>query len=333
MKEVLKMQRVFSGVQPTGDIHIGNYLGAMRQFVKLQDDYSCLFCIVDLHALTVPQDPETLRKKSIELAGLYLAIGLDPKKVIIFVQSHVKEHSELAWLLQCMTYFGELNRMTQFKDKSKGKESVSVGLFTYPDLMAADILLYDTNFVPVGNDQKQHLELTRDIAIRFNNRFGDTFVIPEPMIMKTGSRIMSLTEPDKKMSKSSENQYSKINLLDDPSLVKKKIMKAVTDSENVIRYDPENKPGLSNLLTLYSAFTDISIEDAEARFKGQGYGTLKKELVDVIVERLQQIQHNYKNLDLNFINEVLKDGAEKASEIAKTTVNKVKDKMGLLPKA
>ncbi|MEG6565996.1 tryptophan--tRNA ligase [Thermoanaerobacterium saccharolyticum] len=327
------MQRVFSGVQPTGDIHIGNYLGAMRQFVKLQDDYSCLFCIVDLHALTVPQDPETLRKKSIELAGLYLAIGLDPKKVIIFVQSHVKEHSELAWLLQCMTYFGELNRMTQFKDKSKGKESVSVGLFTYPDLMAADILLYDTNFVPVGNDQKQHLELTRDIAIRFNNRFGDTFVIPEPMIMKTGSRIMSLTEPDKKMSKSSENQYSKINLLDDPSLVKKKIMKAVTDSENVIRYDPENKPGLSNLLTLYSAFTDISIEDAEARFKGQGYGTLKKELVDVIVERLQEIQYNYKNLDLNFINEVLKDGAEKANEIAKTTVNKVKDKMGLLPKA
>ncbi|HHV73577.1 tryptophan--tRNA ligase [Thermoanaerobacterium sp. PSU-2] len=327
------MQRVFSGVQPTGDIHIGNYLGAMRQFVKLQDDYSCLFCIVDLHALTVPQDPETLRKKSIELAGLYLAIGLDPKKVIIFVQSHVKEHSELAWLLQCMTYFGELNRMTQFKEKSKGKESVSVGLFTYPDLMAADILLYDTNFVPVGNDQKQHLELTRDIAIRFNNRFGDTFVIPEPMILKTGSRIMSLTEPDKKMSKSSENQYSKINLLDEPSLVKKKIMKAVTDSENMIRYDPENKPGLSNLLTLYSAFTDISIEDVEARFKGQGYGTLKKELVDVIVERLQEIQSNYRNLDLNFINEVLKDGAEKASEIAKATVNKVKDKMGLLPKA
>ncbi|MGJ7044500.1 tryptophan--tRNA ligase [Thermoanaerobacterium thermosulfurigenes] len=327
------MQRVFSGVQPTGDIHIGNYLGAMKQFVKLQDDYSCLFCIVDLHALTVPQDPETLRKKSIELAGLYLAIGLDPKKVIIFVQSHVKEHSELAWLLQCMTYFGELNRMTQFKEKSKGKESVSVGLFTYPDLMAADILLYDTNFVPVGNDQKQHLELTRDIAMRFNNRFGDTFVIPEPMILKTGSRIMSLTEPDKKMSKSSENQYSKINLLDEPSLVKKKIMKAVTDSENVIRYDPENKPGLSNLLTLYSAFTDISIEDVEARFKGQGYGTLKKELVDVIVERLQEIQSNYRNLDSNFINEVLKDGAEKASEIAKATVNKVKDKMGLLPNA
>ncbi|MDI3310482.1 MAG: tryptophan--tRNA ligase, partial [Thermoanaerobacterium sp.] len=203
----------------------------------------------------------------------------------------------------------------------------------YPDLMAADILLYDTNFVPVGNDQKQHLELTRDIAIRFNNRFGDTFVIPEPMILKTGSRIMSLTEPDKKMSKSSENQYSKINLLDEPSLVKKKIMKAVTDSENVIRYDPENKPGLSNLLTLYSAFTDISIEDVEARFKGQGYGTFKKELVDVIVERLQEIQSNYRNLDLNFINEVLKDGAEEASEIAKATINKVKDKMGLLPKA
>ncbi|KAA5807787.1 tryptophan--tRNA ligase [Thermoanaerobacterium thermosaccharolyticum] len=325
------MQRVFSGVQPTGDIHIGNYLGAMRQFVKLQNDYSCLFCIVDLHALTVPQDPETLRKKSIELAGLYLAIGLDPKKVIIFVQSHVPEHPELAWLLQCMTYFGELGRMTQFKDKSKGKETVSVGLFTYPDLMAADILLYDTNFVPVGNDQKQHLELTRDIAIRFNNRFGETFVVPEPMILKTGSRIMSLTEPDKKMSKSSENQYSKINLLDEPSQIKKKIMRAVTDSENVIRYDPENKPGLSNLLTLYSSFTDISIEEAEARFKGQGYGTLKKELADVIVERLSEIQNNYKNLDLNYINEILKEGAEKASSIAKVTIERVKDKMGLLP--
>ncbi|OXT07483.1 tryptophan--tRNA ligase [Thermoanaerobacterium thermosaccharolyticum] len=325
------MQRVFSGVQPTGDIHIGNYLGAMRQFVKLQNDYSCLFCIVDLHALTVPQDPEILRKKSIELAGLYLAIGLDPKKVIIFVQSHVPEHPELAWLLQCMTYFGELGRMTQFKDKSKGKETVSVGLFTYPDLMAADILLYDTNFVPVGNDQKQHLELTRDIAIRFNNRFGETFVVPEPMILKTGSRIMSLTEPDKKMSKSSENQYSKINLLDEPSQIKKKIMRAVTDSENVIRYDPENKPGLSNLLTLYSSFTDISIEEAEARFKGQGYGTLKKELADVIVERLSEIQNNYKNLDLNYINEILKEGAEKASSIAKVTIERVKDKMGLLP--
>ncbi|AST58978.1 tryptophan--tRNA ligase [Thermoanaerobacterium thermosaccharolyticum] len=325
------MQRVFSGVQPTGDIHIGNYLGAMRQFVKLQNDYSCLFCIVDLHALTVPQDPEILRKKSIELAGLYLAIGLDPKKVIIFVQSHVPEHPELAWLLQCMTYFGELGRMTQFKDKSKGKETVSVGLFTYPDLMAADILLYDTNFVPVGNDQKQHLELTRDIAIRFNNRFGETFVVPEPMILKTGSRIMSLTEPDKKMSKSSENQYSKINLLDEPSQIKKKIMRAVTDSENVIRYDPENKPGLSNLLTLYSSFTDISIEEAEARFKGQGYGTLKKELADVIVERLSEIQNNYKNLDLNYINEVLKEGAEKASSIARVTIERVKDKMGLLP--
>lgn len=325
------MQRVFSGVQPTGDIHIGNYLGAMRQFVKLQNDYSCLFCIVDLHALTVPQDPETLRKKSIELAGLYLAIGLDPKKVIIFVQSHVPEHPELAWLLQCMTYFGELGRMTQFKDKSKGKETVSVGLFTYPDLMAADILLYDTNFVPVGNDQKQHLELTRDIAIRFNNRFGETFVVPEPMILKTGSRIMNLTEPDKKMSKSSENQYSKINLLDEPSQIKKKIMRAVTDSENVIRYDPENKPGLSNLLTLYSSFTDISIEEAEARFKGQGYGTLKKELADVIVERLSEIQNNYKNLDLNYINEILKEGAEKAGSIAKVTIERVKDKMGLLP--
>ncbi|AIS52540.1 tryptophan--tRNA ligase TrpS [Thermoanaerobacter kivui] len=324
------MKRVFSGVQPTGDIHIGNYLGAMRQFVKLQDDHECFFCVVDLHALTVPQDPKVLKEKTIELAALYLAIGLDPKKVTIFVQSHVPAHAELAWLLQCITYFGELSRMTQFKEKSKGKESVSVGLFTYPDLMAADILLYNTHYVPVGEDQKQHLELTRNIAQRFNNRFGETFVVPEPMILKFGARIMSLTDPTKKMSKSDEDPYNRINLLDDPSLIRKKIMKAVTDSESEIRLDWDKKPGVSNLLTLYSLFTEMNVEEVENKFKGQGYGTLKKELADVIIEKLAVIQQNYKELSRDYVLSVLKEGAQKAEAVAENTLKEVKEKMGLI---
>lgn len=327
------MKKVFSGVQPTGEIHIGNYLGAMRQFVKLQDEHECFFCVVDLHALTIAQNPDTLRQKIIEVAALYLAIGLDPKKSTIFIQSHVPQHAELGWLLQCMTYFGELSRMTQFKDKSRGKETVSVGLFTYPDLMASDILLYNTDYVPVGEDQKQHLELTRDIAQRFNNRYGDTFVIPEPMILKHGSRIMSLTDPTKKMSKSDNDQFNRINLLDEASIIKKKIMRAVTDSENEIRYDWENKPGISNLITLYSLFADISIEDTEKRFKGQGYGTLKKELVEVMVEKLSKIQDNYRNLDKSYIMNILADGAQKAQSIADNTLNNVKEKMGLILKS
>lgn len=326
------MKRVFSGVQPTGEIHIGNYLGAMKQFVALQDDYECFFCAVDLHALTVPQDPRVLREKTIELAALYLAIGLDPKKVTIFIQSHVPAHAELAWLLQCMTYFGELNRMTQFKDKSKGKESVSVGLFTYPDLMAADILLYNTHYVPVGEDQKQHLELTRDIAQRFNNRFGDTFVIPEPMILKVGARIMSLSDPTKKMSKSDSDSNNSINLLDEPTVIKKKIMRAVTDSESEIRLDWENKPGVSNLLTIYSLFTGIGIEKVADKFKGQGYGTLKKELVEVVIDRLTAIQKNYKELSRDYVLKVLKEGAERAQAVAEKTLNEVKEKMGLVLK-
>lgn len=224
------------------------------------------------------------------MAALYLAIGLDPKKVTIFIQSHVPAHAELAWLLQCITYFGELSRMTQFKDKSKGKESVSVGLFTYPDLMAADILLYNTHYVPVGEDQKQHLELTRDIAQRFNNRFGETFVVPEPMILKLGARIMSLTDPTKKMSKSDSDPNNRINLLDEPSSIKKKIMKAVTDSESEIRLDWDNKPGVSNLLTIYSLFTGMEIEEVINKFNGQGYGTLKKELAEVVIDKLTVIQ-------------------------------------------
>lgn len=327
------MKTVFSGVQPTGYIHIGNYLGAMKQFVKLQDDNECFFCVVDLHALTVPQNPDVLKQKAIELASLYLAIGLDPKKVTLFIQSHVHAHTELAWLLQCMTYFGELNRMTQFKDKSKGKETVTVGLFTYPDLMASDILLYNTNYVPVGEDQKQHLELTRDIAERFNNRFGETFVIPEPMILKFGARIMSLTDPNKKMSKSDEDDFNRINLLDEPSLIKKKIMKAVTDSENEIRFDWDKKPGISNLLTLYSLFTNMPVEDVEKKFSNQGYGTLKKELVEVISDSLVKIQQKYNELEYEYVLKILKDGAERANEKAEKTLKSVKQKMGLILKS
>ncbi|HHW56532.1 MAG TPA: tryptophan--tRNA ligase [Clostridia bacterium] len=326
------MKRVFSGVQPTGDTHIGNYLGAMRQFVALQDDYECFFCAVDLHALTVPQDPKVLKEKTIELAALYLAIGLDPKKVTIFIQSHVPAHAELAWLLQCITYFGELSRMTQFKDKSKGKESVSVGLFTYPDLMAADILLYNTHYVPVGEDQKQHLELTRDIAQRFNNRFGETFVVPEPMILKLGARIMSLTDPTKKMSKSDSDPNNRINLLDEPSVIKKKIMKAVTDSESEIRLDWDNKPGVSNLLTIYSLFTGMEIEEVINKFNGQGYGSLKKELAEIVIDKLTVIQKNYKDLSRDYVLQVLKEGAERAQAVAEKTLKEVKEKMGLILK-
>ncbi|SDF51585.1 tryptophanyl-tRNA synthetase [Thermoanaerobacter thermohydrosulfuricus] len=326
------MKKVFSGVQPSGDIHIGNYLSAMRQFVALQEDYECFFCAVDLHALTVPQDPKVLKEKTIELAALYLAIGLDPKKVTIFIQSHVPAHAELAWLLQCITYFGELSRMTQFKDKSKGKESVSVGLFTYPDLMAADILLYNTHYVPVGEDQKQHLELTRDIAQRFNNRFGETFVVPEPMILKLGARIMSLTDPTKKMSKSDSDPNNRINLLDEPSVIKKKIMRAVTDSETEIKLDWENKPGVSNLLTIYSLFTGMEIEEVVNKFKGQGYGTLKKELAEVVIDKLTVIQKNYKDLSRDYVLKVLKEGAERAQAVAEKTLKEVKEKMGLILK-
>jgi tryptophanyl-tRNA synthetase len=324
------LKRVFSGVQPSGDIHIGNYLGAMRQFVALQDDYDCFFCVVDLHALTVPQDPVELKKNTIELAALYMAIGLDPKKVTLFVQSHVSAHAELAWLLQCITYFGELSRMTQFKEKSKGKESVSVGLFTYPDLMAADILLYKTHYVPVGEDQKQHLELTRDVAQRFNNRFGETFVIPEPMILKFGARIMSLTDPTKKMSKSDADPNNRVNLLDDPDTIYRKIMKAVTDSESEIRLDWEKKPGISNLLTIYSLFTGMEVDEVVNKFKGQGYGTLKKELAEVVIDKLSVIQKNYRDISEEEVLRVLKEGAERAEAVAVETLKEVKEKMGLI---
>lgn len=326
------MQRIFSGVQPTGQIHLGNYI-TMKNFVKQQDDKDCFYCVVNMHSITLPQDPEELRKRTTELAALYLAIGLDPKKMTLFVQSQVSAHAELAWILNCFSYVGELNRMTQFKEKSLGKTTVTAGLFTYPVLMAADILLYDANFVPVGNDQKQHLELTRDIATRFNNRFGDTFVIPEPMIAKVedGARIMSLDDPTQKMSKSNPNEFSKITLLDTPSKIKKSIMRATTDSDGFIAYDLENKPGVSNLLTIYSQFSGLPIEEVVKKYDGQGYGNLKKDLVELANSEIGKVQAEYQRiLDDGIVIDVLKNGRERANVIATDVLDRVRSKIGFV---
>ncbi|MBO8170848.1 MAG: tryptophan--tRNA ligase [Bacillaceae bacterium] len=324
------MKRVFSGVQPTGTIHLGNYLGAMKRFVDLQDDYESIFCIVDLHALTVPRDPEELRNKTRELALFYLAIGLDPEKTTIFTQSSVSAHSELAWLLQCVAHVGELNRMTQYKEKGQGKDTVTAGLYTYPVLMAADILLYQTEVVPVGEDQKQHLELTRDIAQRFNNRYGEAFTIPEPLINEIGARIMALDEPTKKMSKSAESPNNYIGLLEEPKIINKKIMRAVTDSENEVRFDPENKPGISNLLTIYSLMSETPVSELEQKYQGLGYGAFKKDLAEVVVDRISEIQDRYRRWEKDGgVEDVLRQGAEKVSVIAEETMERVKDLMGL----
>lgn len=324
------MKRVFSGVQPTGNIHLGNYLGALKQFVELQDDHECIYCIVDEHAITVPQDPKALREHILDVAALYLAVGVDPKKSIVFVQSDVPGHAELGWVLCCNSSTGELSRMTQFKDKSKNKESAPTGLFTYPVLMAADILLYDTDVVPVGNDQKQHIELCRDLAIRINNKYKKTFVVPEGRFMKAGARVMALDDPTKKMSKSAENIHSRISLLDEPSKIKKSIMKATTDSEGVVKFDIENKPGISNLLSIYSALSGKSIEELEAMYEGKGYGDFKKDLVEVTVEALAPIKARYEEIrHSDELIEILKDGAARADAIAKKTMARVKDNFGL----
>ena len=324
------MKRVFSGVQPTGNIHLGNYLGALKQFVELQDDHECIYCIVDEHAITVPQDPKELKEHILDVAALYLAVGVDPKKSIVFVQSDVSGHAELGWVLCCNSSTGELSRMTQFKDKSKNKESAPTGLFTYPVLMAADILLYDTDVVPVGNDQKQHIELCRDLAIRINNKYKKTFVVPEGRFMKAGARVMALDDPTKKMSKSAENVHSRISLLDEPSKIKKSIMKATTDSEGIVKFDIENKPGISNLLSIYSALSGISIEELEAKYEGKGYGDFKKDLVEVTVEALAPIKARYEEIrHSDELIEILKDGAERADAIAKKTMARVKENFGL----
>ena len=324
------MKRVFSGVQPTGNIHLGNYLGALKQFVELQEDHECIYCIVDMHAITVPQDPEVLKEHILDVAALYLAVGVDPEKSIVFVQSDVPGHAELSWILTCNSYTGELSRMTQFKDKSKNKESAPAGLFTYPILMAADILLYDTDVVPVGNDQKQHIELCRDLAVRVNGKYPDTFVIPDGRFLKEGARIMALDDPSKKMSKSAENIHSRISLLDEDSKIKKSIMRATTDSDGEIRFDTENKPGVSNLLSIYSAFSGESIDDIVAKYAGCGYGDFKKDLVEVTVESLAPIKERYEAIrNSDELLTILNDGAEKADAIAQKTMQRVRAYFGL----
>lgn len=324
------MKRVFSGVQPTGNIHLGNYLGALKQFIELQEDNECIYCIVDEHAITVPQEPKELKEHILDVAALYLAIGVDPKKSIVFVQSDVKEHAELGWILNCQSTTGELFRMTQFKSKSQGKESVGTGLLTYPCLMAADILLYDTDIVPVGNDQKQHIELTRDLAIRVNSKFGETFVVPDGRFVKEGARIMALDEPTQKMSKSATNIHSRISLLDDDAKIKKSIMRATTDNDACVKYDVENKPGISNLLSIYSVLSGETIEDLEKKYEGKGYGDFKKDLVEVTINALKPIRERYE--EIRYSKElplILEDGANRAREIAERTMRRVKDKFGL----
>ncbi|MDD7719512.1 MAG: tryptophan--tRNA ligase [Eubacteriaceae bacterium] len=324
------MKRVFSGVQPTGNIHLGNYLGALKQFVELQDDHECIYCIVDMHAITVPQDPKALKEHILDVAALYLAVGVDPKKSIVFVQSDVPGHAELSWILTCNSYTGELSRMTQFKAKSQNKESAPTGLFTYPVLMAADILLYDTDIVPVGNDQKQHIELCRDIANRVNNTRKKTFVVPDGRFLKEGARIMALDDPTQKMSKSAENIHSRISLLDEPSKIKKSIMKATTDSEGVIRFDVENKPGISNLMNIYSVLAGVSIEQIEKDYEGKGYGDFKKDLVEIVVEALAPIKERYEEIRYSDeLIQILKDGAVRANAIAEKTMTRVKKNFGL----
>lgn len=324
------MKRVFSGVQPTGNIHLGNYLGALKQFVELQKDNECIYCIVDEHAITVPQDPKELKKHILDVAALYLAVGLDPKKSIIFVQSQVSGHAELGWILTCCANTGELFRMTQFKAKSQGKESVGAGLLTYPTLMAADILLYDTDVVPVGNDQKQHIELTRDLAIRVNHHYGKTFVVPDGRFMKEGARIMALDDPTSKMSKSAENIHSRISLLDEPSKIKKSIMKATTDSDGIVKFDAENKPGISNLLNIYSALSEKTVAELETMYEGKGYGDFKKDLVEVTIDALAPIKQRYQEIrESKELIEILNDGAQKADAIAQETMKRVRKNFGL----
>ncbi|MCM3238022.1 tryptophan--tRNA ligase [Heyndrickxia oleronia] len=324
------MKTIFSGIQPSGTITLGNYIGALMQFVELQDEYDCYFCIVDQHAITVPQDRLVLRKNIRSLAALYIAVGIDPEKVTLFVQSEVPAHAQAAWMLQCVAYIGELERMTQFKDKSQGKDSVTAGLLTYPPLMAADILLYNTDLVPVGEDQKQHLELTRDLAERFNKKYNDIFTIPEVRIPKVGARIMSLQDPTKKMSKSDPNTKGFISLLDDPKTIEKKIKSSVTDSDGVVRFDKENKAGISNLLSIYSIIDNRPIDDIVAEYEGKGYGEFKSGLAEVLVKKLSAIQERYYQLiESDELDKILDMGAEKANKVASKMVKKMENGMGL----
>ena len=326
---------IFSGIQPSGVLTLGNYIGALSRFSALQDEYDCIYCVVDEHAITVRQNPADLRRRCLELTALYIASGIDPEKSILYCQSHVSAHAELAWILNCFTYMGELNRMTQFKEKSaKHAENINAGLFTYPVLMAADILLYQTSYVPVGADQKQHLELCRDIAQRFNAVYGDVFTVPEPLIGKTGARIMSLQEPERKMSKS-DPEETFVSLLDDPDTIRRKIKRAVTDSETEIRFDPENKPGVSNLLNIISALSGESIDSVCAELDGQGYGALKGRAADCVIAALEPLQAEFRRLiaDKDYLLKVMNTNAERASYLAVKTLRKVQKKVGFAPRS
>ncbi|WP_436718334.1 tryptophan--tRNA ligase [Rossellomorea marisflavi] len=324
------MKTIFSGIQPSGTITLGNYIGAMKQFTELQEEYDCYFCVVDQHAITVAQDKAELRKNIRSLAALYIACGIDPEKATLFIQSEVPAHAQAGWILQCVTYIGELERMTQFKDKSHGKEAVSAGLLTYPPLMAADILLYGTDLVPVGEDQKQHLELARNLAERFNKKYNDIFTVPEVRIPKVGARVMSLQDPLKKMSKSDENKKAFITLLDDPKVIEKKIKSAVTDSDGIVRFDRDEKPGVSNLLSIYSILGGTPIAELEERYDGKGYGDFKGDLAKVVVDAIKPIQDRYYELiDSEELDDILDRGAEKANRTAGKMLKKMENAMGL----
>jgi len=321
---------LFSGMQATGQLTLGNYLGALKNWVHLNEEHECFYSVVDMHSITVRQEPAELRKKARDLLTLYIASGLDPEKNCIYYQSHVSAHAELSWILSCYTYMGELNRMTQFKDKSaKHTDNINAGLYTYPVLMAADILLYQADVVPVGNDQRQHLELSRDLALRFNHLYGDVFMIPEPYYGKTGARIMSLQDASKKMSKSDENPNGSIYLLDDPDTIMRKFKRAVTDSDTKVIYSDE-KPEIRNLLDIYTAITHKSIEEAVAYFEGKGYGEFKKEIGEVVIEELRPLQDKFKDLTKNkdYIDSIIKNNSEKANYYATKTLRKVQKKVG-----
>ncbi len=336
MQDAQSVQKpiIFSGIQPTGVLTLGNYIGAMRNWKLLEDDYRCLYCVVDLHSLTVRQVPAELRKRSMEVLALLMAVGLDPQKSLLFLQSHVSAHAELTWVLNCFTYMGELSRMTQFKEKSaKHADNINAGLFGYPVLMASDILLYQANLVPVGADQKQHLEISRDIAERFNGVYGDVFTLPEPYIPKVGARVMSLQDPLRKMSKS-DPEETYIALLDRPDVIRKKIKRAVTDSDGEIRYDTEQKPGVSNLLSILAVLTGQDVEACAAALAGLGYGALKATVADAVIATLTPIQEKFDALmkDKAYLEQVMNDGAREAARLAQRTLSKVYKKVGLVPR-
>ncbi|KGM98127.1 tryptophanyl-tRNA synthetase [Clostridium novyi A str. 4552] len=334
MQEAEQKKVIFSGIQPSGDLTLGNYLGALKNWVKLQDKYDCYYCIVDMHAITVRQEPKDLRRRTLELLSIYIAAGIDPEKNTLFIQSHVPAHAECSWILNCNSYMGELSRMTQYKDKSqKYGNNIGVGLFTYPVLMASDILLYQADLVPVGRDQKQHLELTRDLAERFNNSYSPTFKVPEPYIPEAGAKIMDLQEPNKKMSKSSDNPNSYILIMDPPEVIRKKISRAVTDSLGTVKYS-DDQPGVKNLITILSAITGKNTEEIEKHYEGQGYAQFKKDVAEAIVGELTPIQEKVKELVSNkeYLESIFKKGAEKANYIANKTLRKMQKKVGFIPR-